>query len=98
MRGTKLIVNFILLFSIPTSILILFFNPLIDTKINEKNYSVNFMNLSNKFDYRHWYILYQNSNDIYKKKIYIENIISLLKFNSPIRSKFILEKTKEKLF
>jgi len=56
------------------------------------------MNLSNKFDYRHWYILYQNSNDIYKKKIYIENIISLLKFNSPIRSKFILEKTKEKLF
>lgn len=56
------------------------------------------MNLSNKFDYRHWYILYRSTNNHVKKKIYIENAISLLRFNPQTRSKFILEKTKENLF
>ena len=98
MRDTKLLVILILLCSIPISIFILFFNPLIDTKINEKKYSTNFINLSNKFDYRHWYILYRGTNNHVKKKIYIENAISLLRFNPLTRSKFILEKTKENLF
>lgn len=54
------------------------------------------MNKSNFFDYRHWYILFKNENDIEKKEYYFENATALLKYNSSLKDKLLFEKLKIK--
>lgn len=73
-----------------------FYNPKIYTNIDQSKYLNNFMNKSNFFDYRHWYILFKNENDIEKKEYYFENATALLKYNSSLKDKLLFEKLKIK--